>query len=74
MSRPRGYFGHDRDRFTIGGELPEGVDEGVPATSAAVRYFDDSAQSVKVVFNREVIVVRTHPLSRAHVSIAEFHH
>lgn len=75
MSRPRGYFGHDRDRFTIGGEVPEGIVQGVPATSAAVRYFDDdSPQSVEVVFNGETIVVRTHPLSQGHVSIAEFHY
>ena len=74
MTRPRGYFGHGRDRFTIGGDVPDGVNEGVPGTSEAVRHFDgDASQSVTVVFNEETIVVRTYPLAKGHLSIAEFH-
>jgi hypothetical protein len=74
MTRPRGYFGHGRDRFTLGGEIPEGVAAGVPATSAALRCFDDEPRFVAAVFNAETIVVRTHPLADAHISIAEFHY
>ena len=75
MARPRGYFGHGRDRFTIGGEVPDGINEGVPSTSAAARFFDtDRPRSVPVVFNEETIVVRTHPLVQGHVSIAQFHY
>ena len=72
MTRPRGYFGHGRDRFTIDSKVPEGVAEGVPATSAAVASFDASpSRSVTVVFNDEAITVRTFPLGEGHVSIAE---
>jgi pimeloyl-ACP methyl ester carboxylesterase len=74
MSRPRGYFGHGRDRFTIGGETPDGVNEGVPGTSMAVRFFDADSQPVPVVFNDETIVVRVHPLSENRITVAEFHY
>ncbi len=75
MTRPRGYFGHGRDRFTMNGEVPDGINEGVPSTSAANLFFDtDRPQSVPVVLNEETIVVRTHPLAQGHISIAEFHY
>lgn len=71
MTRPRGYFGHGRDRFTIDSDVPDGVNAGVPGTSTALRCFDGPERSVPVVFNEETIVVRTHPAG--HVSIAELH-
>ena len=75
MTRPRGYFGHGRDRFTLGGDVPDGINEGVPSTSVATLFFDtDHPRSVPVVLNEETIVVRTHPLVQGHVSIAEFHY
>lgn len=77
MTRPRGYLGHGRDRFTMDGDVPDGINEGVPSTSAATLFFDaDRPRSVPVVLNEETIVVRTHSLARGHVSIsiAEFHY
>ncbi len=74
MTRPRGYFGHGRDTFTLDGETPEGVNEGVPGTSAVTRCFEPGKRSVAAVLNDETIVVRTHPAIAGHLSIAEFHY
>ncbi len=75
MTRPRGYFGHGRNRFTLGGDVPDGIDQGVPATSAALGCFSsDEPLSVPAVFDEETIVVRTHPLEKGHITIAEFHY
>ena len=75
MSRPRGYFGHGRDTFTLDGRVPDGVDAGVPATSRATMAFANAAgQPVRVVFNDEAMTVRTYPLGEGHVVFAEFHY
>jgi hypothetical protein len=73
MTRPRGYFGHGRDQFTIDGEVPDGVRKGVPATSSATQPFP-SGRSVRVVLNEESLTVRTYPLAEGHWSVAELHH
>jgi hypothetical protein len=74
MTRPRGYFGHGRDRFTLDGAVPEGINKGVPGASVArVRLTDAAPRSVTAVFNDETIVTRTWPMADKHVSIAEFH-
>ena len=75
MNRPRGYFGHGRDEFTLDGEVPEGVGEGVPTTSSATRAFPPGpGRPVRVTFNNESLTVRTHPLAEGHWVIAEFHY
>lgn len=74
MTRPRGYFGRGRDQFTLGGQVPDEIAEGVPSTSAALRCFDNEPRSVPAVLNDETIVVRTYPLTEEHISIAEFHY
>ncbi len=72
ISRPRGYFGHGRDTFTIDGKIPPGVNEGVPGVSFATLKVDDQPQrAVVTVFNRETIVARNWPAG--HAVIAEFH-
>ncbi len=74
MSRPRGYFGHGRDRFTIDGTVPEGVVEGVPTTSWITRRFPAGpSRPVRLRFNDETITVRTFPLADGHLVIGEFH-
>jgi pimeloyl-ACP methyl ester carboxylesterase len=73
MTRPRGYFGHGRDRFTLAGRVPEGVSPGVPRTSVALGSFD-AGLSVSAVLNSETIVARTFPLNEGHLSIVEFHY
>lgn len=72
ITRPRGYFGHGRDTFTIDGKVPPGVNEGVPGVSFATLKLDDqAARAVGAVFNRERITVRSWPAGQA--VIAEFH-
>ena len=74
MTRPRGYLGHGRDTFTIDGKAPDGVNEGVPGTSAATMTFAEAGKPVAVVLNAEKLLVRSEAPSAGHVAIAEFHH
>ena len=75
MTRPRGYFGHGRDVFTLDGAVPSGVNEGVPGVSVGrLRLADAAPRSVTARFNEETIVTRTWPRADGHVSIAEFHY
>jgi triacylglycerol lipase len=75
MTRPRGYFGHGRDVFTLGGAVPDGVNDGVPGASVArLRLAEAAGRSVAARFNDETIVTRTWPMADRHVAIAEFHY
>lgn len=74
MSRPRGYFGHGRDKFTLDGKVPPGINEGVPGASVGRLTFDAAPErTVKAVFNNEEIPARTWPTKDRHLVIAEFH-
>jgi len=74
MSRPRGYFGHGRDKFTLDGKVPPGINEGVPGVSIGRLAFDAAPErTVKAVFNNEEIPARTWPVKDGHLVIAEFH-
>jgi triacylglycerol lipase len=72
MSRPRGYFGVDRDKFSLGGKTPPGISDGVPAVSAAKLPFDAHPRTVVAVFNNETIATRTWPVKDNHIVVAEF--
>ena len=75
LLRPRGYLGHGRDTFLIDGQVPDGVNEGVPGTAEARRRFETGPQrSVKTALNREALTVLTFPLEENHITIAEFHY
>jgi pimeloyl-ACP methyl ester carboxylesterase len=75
MTRPRGYFGHGRDVFTLDGAPPGGINEGVPgASTGRLRLADAAPRSVAARFNDETIVTRTWPKAEGHITIAEFHH
>jgi triacylglycerol lipase len=74
MTRPRGYLGHGRDTFTINGKVPDGVNEGVPGTSAATMALPEAGMAVAVVLNEERLMVRAEAPSSGRVAIAEFHH
>jgi pimeloyl-ACP methyl ester carboxylesterase len=74
MSRPRGYFGHGRDKFTLDGKVPPGINEGVPGTSIGRLTVEASPErTIKAVFNNEEIPARNWPVKDGHLVIAEFH-
>lgn len=72
MSRPRGYFGIGRDKFTLDGKVPPGINDGVPGASFGKLAFDANPRTVMAVFNNETIPTRTWPLKDNHLVIAEF--
>jgi triacylglycerol lipase len=72
MSRPRGYFGIGRDKFSLDGKLPPGITDGVPAVSAGRLPFDAGPRTVLAVFNNETIAARTWPTKQNHIVVAEF--
>jgi pimeloyl-ACP methyl ester carboxylesterase len=72
MSRPRGYFGYGRDKFTLDGKVPPGINEGVPGTSQGKLAFEPAARSVSAVLNNETILTRTWPTKENHIVYAEF--
>ncbi len=72
MTRPRGYFGVGRDKFSLDGKVPPGITDGVPAVSAARMIFDAQPRSVIAALNNETIAVRTWPAKANHITVAEF--
>ncbi|MFO1159899.1 MAG: alpha/beta fold hydrolase [Reyranellaceae bacterium] len=72
MSRPRGYFGVGRDKFSLDGKVPPGINDGVPGVSIGKLAFDSGPRTVMAVFNNETIPTRTWPLKENHLVIAEF--
>jgi len=72
MSRPRGYFGVGRDKFSLDGKVPPGINDGVPGVSAGKLSFDAQPRTVMAVFNNETIPTRTWPVKDNHLVIAEF--
>lgn len=72
MSRPRGYFGVGRDRFSLDGKVPPGITDGVPAISSGRLVFDTSPRTVLAQFNNETIAARTWPVQEHHIAVAEF--
>ena len=72
MSRPRGYFGVGRDKFSLDGKTPPGINDGVPGVSVGKLAFDASPRTVLAVFNNETIPTRTWPVKDNHLVIAEF--
>lgn len=72
MTRPRGYFGVGRDKFSLDGKIPPGITEGVPAVSVGRMAFDAGPRTVVAIFNNETIAVRTWPTKDNHIVVAEF--
>jgi triacylglycerol lipase len=74
LSRPRGYLGVGRDTFLVDGKPPEGVAPGVPTNDSGRAQFPAGPQrSVKVVLNKESMIVQTWPSAEGHIVVAEFH-
>lgn len=75
LSRPRGYFGGDRDTVQIDGKQAPGIPPGVPTVSTStVRLPDAPVRSVTTRFNDEHIAVQSWPVADNHVVIAELHY
>jgi triacylglycerol lipase len=72
MSRPRGYFGVGRDKFSLDGKIPPGINDGVPGTSMGKLPFDAKPRTVVAVFNNETIATRTWLVKDNHIAVAEF--
>lgn len=72
MSRPRGYFGVGRDKFSLDGKVPPGITDGVPAVSVGKLTFDAGPRTVLAMLNNETIPARTWPVKENHLVIAEF--
>jgi pimeloyl-ACP methyl ester carboxylesterase len=72
MSRPRGYFGVGRDKFSLDGKTPPGINDGVPGASVGKLAFDTAPRTVLATFNNETIPARTWPVKDNHLVIAEF--
>jgi len=72
MSRPRGYFGVGRDKFSLDGKVPPGIAEGVPSVSTGRLAFDAASHTVLAVFNNETIPTRTWSAKHNHIVVAEF--
>ncbi|MGE0153840.1 MAG: alpha/beta fold hydrolase [Reyranellaceae bacterium] len=73
ITRPRGYFGHGRDIFTIDGKTPAGVNEGVPGVSTGKLALPAGPpRAVSVRFNLESFAVQSWPASEKRLVIGEF--
>jgi triacylglycerol lipase len=75
ITRPRGYFGHGRDVFTLDGKVPTGINQGVPGVSTGKALLPAGPlRAVPTRFNDETITVRNWPAKEGHVVLAEFHY
>ena len=72
MSRPRGYFGVGRDKFSLDGKVPPGINDGVPGVATAKLAFDAGARTVVGMLNTETIAARTWPVKENHTAVVEF--
>jgi triacylglycerol lipase len=75
ITRPRGYFGHGRDMFTLDGKVPPGINPGVPGASLGKLLLPAGAlRAVPARFNDEAITVQNWPAKERHIVFAEFHY
>jgi pimeloyl-ACP methyl ester carboxylesterase len=75
ISRPRGYFGHGRDVFTLDGKVPPGINEGVPGVATGKLLLPAGPlRAVPARFNDESITVQNWPARDGHIVFAEFHY
>ena len=75
LTRPRGYFGHGRDVFTLDGKAPAGVNEGVPGASTGKLLLPAGPlRAVPARFNDESMAVQNWPAKDGHIVFAEFHY
>ncbi len=74
ITRPRGYFGLDRDTMSLDDQALPGIGPGVPGlASARLSLPPAPARTVVARFNNERIALRTWPAAQGHVAVAELH-
>jgi triacylglycerol lipase len=75
ITRPRGYFGHGRDIFTLDGQVPPGINQGVPGVSLGKLLLPPGPlRPVPARFNGERITVQNWPARDGNLVFAEFHY
>ena len=75
ITRPRGYYGHGRDVFTLDGKVPSGINQGVPGASTGKTLLPAGPlRPVPTRFNDEAITVQNWPAKEGHIVFAEFHY
>jgi len=75
ITRPRGYFGHGRDVFTLDGKVPPGINQGVPGVSTGkLQLPSGPLRPVPARFNDESMTVQNWPAKDGHIVFAEFHY
>ena len=75
ITRPRGYFGHGRDMFTLDGKVPPGINQGVPGVAVGKLLLPAGPlRAVPARFNDEAITVQNWPAQEGHIVFAEFHY
>ncbi len=74
MTRPRGYFGLNRDRLSQDGKPLAGVNPGVAGTSSAkIKVAARTSRPIVNEFNNEKIAVQQWPANENRIVYAEFH-
>ncbi|MDP3162218.1 MAG: hydrolase, partial [Reyranella sp.] len=61
-----------RDKFSLDGKMPSGINDGVPGASTGKLAFDTQPRTVMAVLNNETIPTRTWPAKDNHIVLAEF--
>jgi len=75
LTRPRGYFGHGRDVFTIDGAVAPGIPEGVASISTGTLRLPAAApRTVITRGNDETIAVQSWPTAENRIVLAELHY
>ncbi len=75
ITRPRGYFGHGRDVFTLDGKVPPGINQGVPGVSTGKLLLPEAPlRAVPARFNDEAMTVQNWPAKDGHIVFAESHY
>jgi triacylglycerol lipase len=74
LTRPRGYFGLQRDRIALDGKAPPGVPPGTAGISSSRLKVAEPGRSVVGEFNGERIAGRAWPVASNELTLLELHY